>query len=208
LTHGGACPQTRRVIREHRRPRESVAAPPSPDREAAGRGGHRQASGASTGTPDAWVPEDVPGADAAAASVPAKLPAVSFLGLDRRRLAWALAAIVAAWILFTFARQVGEAADASARAERARAANATLAAELDRLRAELQLIQEPRYIALQARAFGVGGRGERQFTLEAGAPTLPPDAPGSASKRIGYREVTRTPLEAWIQLLFGPPAGG
>ncbi len=137
-----------------------------------------------------------------------QLPAVSFLGLDRRRLAWALAAVVAAWILLTFARQVGEAADAAARADRARAENATLAAQLDRLRAELQLIQEPRYVALQARAFGVGGRGERQFTLQAGAPSLPPDAPGSASQRIGYREVARTPLDAWIELLFGAGPGG
>ncbi|MCU0504799.1 MAG: hypothetical protein MUE82_03340 [Chloroflexi bacterium] len=197
------------MIREHRRPRESAGAPLPADRGAAAGRATAPAVGGSATTPSATAPSvvDPLATVEGGATAAAPLPAVSLLGLDRRRLAWIVAAVVAAWILFTFARQVGEAAEASARADRARAANTTLAAELDRLRAELQLIQEPRYVALQARAYGVGGRGERQFTLEAGAPTLPPDAPGSASKRIGYREVTRTPLDAWIQLLFGTPSG-
>jgi hypothetical protein len=179
------------VIREHRRPREPDGTPRPADRAA--------------GAPQVPVPAPPETPEAAG---PVALPSIFLAGLDRRRLAWILAAAVAAWILFTFARQVGEAAEAAGRADRARAANATLAAQLDRLRAELELIQEPRYVALQARAYGVGGRGERQFTLEVGAPSLPPDAPGSASKRIGYREVTRTPLQAWITLLFGAPPGG
>jgi cell division protein FtsB len=180
------------VIREHRRPRESSGTPLTTDGPTGG------------GRPAERPAQDAP----VAAQGPAQLPSLPLAGFDRRRLAWILAAAVAAWILFTFARQVSEAADATARADRARAANATLAEELDRLRAELQLIQEPRYVALQARAYGVGGRGERQFTLQAGAPSLPPDAPGSASTRIGYRDVTRTPLEAWLQLLFGSSSGG
>ena len=179
------------MIREHRRPREPGGTPRSAD-----------PAPVAPQTPVSSSPET----QAAAATT--ALPSIPLAGLNRRRLAWILAAAVAAWILFTFARQVGEAAEAVARADRARAANSTLAVQLDRLRAELELIQEPRYVALQARAYGVGGRGERQFTLEVGAPSLPPDAPGSASKRIGYREVTRTPLEAWITLLFGAPPGG
>jgi hypothetical protein len=118
-----------------------------------------------------------------------------------------VACVVAGWILLAFARQVGEAAEATARADRTRAENASISAELDRLRAELAFIQEPRFIALQARAYGVGGRRERPFTLGVAAPPLPPDAPGSASQRVGYRTVERTPLEAWIQVLFGGRPG-
>jgi len=183
------------MIREHRRPREGAAAPAQADeRQPAA---PREAVTAAPGV-----------AEPAAAATPAQLPALPLAGLTRRRLAWILAAAVAVWILFTFARQVSEAADATARAERARTANTTLLAELDRLRAELAFIQRPEYVGLQARAYGVGGRGERQFTLAAGAPTLPPDAPGSATQRVGYRVETRTPLDAWITLLFDPGSGG
>jgi hypothetical protein len=183
------------MIREHRRPREGAAAPaPADDRLSA--------------TPSDAVPAAPGLAGPAAAATPAQLPSIPLAGLTRRRLAWILAAAVAVWILFTFARQVSEAADATARAERARAANATLIDQLERLRAELAFIQQPEFVALQARAYGVGGRGERQFTLSAGAPTLPPDAPGSATQRVGYRVETRTPLDAWITLLFDPGSGG
>jgi hypothetical protein len=137
---------------------------------------------------------------AVAAPSLANLPIV---GLTRRRLAWIVAALVAGWILFTFARQVGEAADATARAERVRAENATVSAELERLTAELTFIQDPRFVAQQARAYGIGTRKERPFTLAADASPVPVDAPGSDTRRIGYREVVRTPLEAWGQLLFG-----
>lgn len=146
------------------------------------------------------------GPDGAAEASPS-LPSVSVAGLSRKRLAWIVACVVAGWILLTFARQVGEAAEASARADRTRADNASITAELDRLRAELTFIQDPRFITLQARAYGVGTRREKPFTLAVGAPPLPPDAPGSASQRVGYRPLERTPLEAWIQLLFGERPG-
>jgi hypothetical protein len=133
------------------------------------------------------------------------LPSVAVAGLSRKRLAWIVACVVAGWILLTFARQVGEAADATARADRARAENGSISAELDRLRAELMYIQQPRFVAQQARAYGVGGRREHAFTLRVDAPTLPADAPGSASQRVGYRTSERSPLQAWIQVLFGSP---
>ncbi len=185
------------MIREHRRPRKGLDSPASSG----------SPSGGASIAPDAPGPDDSAGIESEVAAA-AALPRIPLAGLSRRRLAWVLAAVVAAWVLFTFARQVGEAADASARAERARATNASLATQLERLQAELTIIQEPRFVALQARAYGVGGHGERGFTLAAGAPSLPPDAPGSASQRIGYREVRRTPLEAWLTLLFGRPSGG
>src|SRR6187551_2793275 len=43
----------------------------------------------------------------------------------------------------------------------------------------------------------------RAETLVANAPTLPPDAPGSAGSRVGARN-SGTPLESWLTLLFGP----
>jgi hypothetical protein len=135
------------------------------------------------------------------------LPPVAIAGLSRKRLAWIVACVVAGWILLTFARQVGEAADATARADRARTENASIAAELGRLQGELAYIQQPRFVAQQARAYGVGGRREHPFTLQVGAPQLPANAPGSASQRVGHRTTERTPLQAWIQVLFGPDPG-
>ena len=141
--------------------------------------------------------------EAAAAVAAPTLSSLPIAGLTRRRLAWIVAALVAGWILFTFARQVGEAADATARAERVRAENATISAELERLTEELTFIQDPRFVAQQARAYGIGARKERPFTLAADASPVPADAPGSATRRIGYRQEARTPLEAWAQVLFG-----
>lgn len=149
---------------------------------------------------DEQPPEDAP-------ATPPSLPSVAVAGLSRKRLAWIVACVVAGWILLTFARQVGEAADATARADRARAENGSIAAELARLQGELAYIQQPRFVAQQARAYGVGGRREHPFTLQVGSPPLPADAPGSASQRVGYRATERSPLQAWIQVLFGPAPG-
>ena len=41
------------------------------------------------------------------------------------------------------------------------------------------------------------------FTLAAGAPSLAPNAPGSASVRLGAPTSTN-PLDRWLTLLFGP----
>ena len=45
---------------------------------------------------------------------------------------------------------------------------------------------------------------EIPFALAADAPSLPPDAPGSAALRVGGQSTARSPLEAWLDLLFGP----
>jgi len=158
-------------------------------------------AGTTLAIPPVRVPADEePGVAAGASPSLGTLP---IAGFTRRRLAWIVAALVAGWILLTFARQVGEAADATARADRVRAENVTIAADLARLTAELAFISDPRFVAQQARAYGIGARKERPFTLEAGASPLPGDAAGSETRRVGYREVERTPLDAWTQLLFG-----
>jgi hypothetical protein len=81
--------------------------------------------------------------------------------------------------------------------------NAARRSEIAGLERELQRIQQTRFVAQQARGYGLGSSKEIAFTLGASAPTLPPDAPGSAALRVGARN-SETPLDSWLTLLFGP----
>lgn len=130
------------------------------------------------------------------------LSALPIAGITQRRLAIVLGALVAAWMVLLFARQVGEASAASARAEAMIAENAARHAEIAALERELDRIQQRRYILLEARAHGLGGHKEIAFTLDPDASPLPPDAPGSAAARVGAA-ATVSPLESWLTLLFG-----
>jgi cell division protein FtsB len=135
------------------------------------------------------------------------LPSLSSLpiaGLSRRRLAFLAAGLVTAWIVVAFARQVGEASAATARLEGLEASNTRLAGQVSALQREYELIQRQAWIEQQARAYGLGGRRDVPFALAAGAPSLAPDAPGSAAVRLGAEPDTTTPLESWLTLLFGP----
>jgi hypothetical protein len=69
---------------------------------------------------------------------------------------------------------------------------------------ELTLIQERRYIDQQARAYRLGTAREIPFVLAADAPALGGDAPGSAANRLGAPVDTRSPLDHWLAVLFGP----
>jgi hypothetical protein len=130
------------------------------------------------------------------------LSALPIAGITQRRLAIMLGALVAAWMVLLFARQVGEASAASARAEAMIAENAARQAEIAALERELDRIQQRRYVLLEARAHGLGGHKEIAFTLDPDAPPLPPDAPGSAAARVGAPESV-SPLESWLTVLFG-----
>ncbi len=132
------------------------------------------------------------------------LSALSVAGITRRRVGWVAAALVSAWIVIVFARQAGEAATASNRADEIARDNAALATEVSALEHELDLIERPAYIAQQARAYGVGSPQEIPFTLDPSIPDPGPDAPGSAALRVGAHEERPTPLESWLSLLFGP----
>jgi hypothetical protein len=131
------------------------------------------------------------------------LASLPIAGITRRRLATLLGALLAAWIVVLFARQVSEAAAATARAESMLQANEAKRAEIAGLEQELNRIQQPRFILQQARGYGLGGSKEIAFTLAPGASPLPEDAPGSAAKRVGA-ETSGSPLEHWLTLLFGP----
>jgi cell division protein FtsB len=127
-------------------------------------------------------------------------------GLTRRRIAILLGALVAAWVIVLFARQVSEASEATARADAMRASNAQLEIDVAALENERSLISKPEYIGQAARSYRLGDPDEIPFTIADGAPSLPPDAPGSATVRLGAKPDETTPLESWARLLFGDPA--
>jgi cell division protein FtsB len=132
---------------------------------------------------------------------PATLPMPS---LSRRRVLAAAAILLAAWMAISFARQVSEATAATDRAAEMRAGNAALQAEVSQLQADLSRVQDRQYILIQGRAVGLGARGEIPFALAADAPSLPPDAPGSAAVRLGAVTTDESPLDAWLAALLGP----
>jgi cell division protein FtsB len=132
------------------------------------------------------------------------LSSLSIAGITRRRVGWACAALIAAWVVVIFARQASEGAAAASRADQISHDNVALAAEVAALEHELQTIERPAYVSQQARAYGLGTDKEIPFALDPAVPSPGPDAPGSASTRVGAAEERVTPLESWLSLLFGP----
>lgn len=147
------------------------------------------------------TPTAAPDEARAARLDPAALPMPS---LSRRRVVTAAGVIAASLLALSFVRQVGEATAATERATELRAGNAGLRDQVARLERDLGHVQDPRFISLQARAYGLGGPREIPFALAAGAPALAPDAPGSAAVRLGAEPATTSPLDAWLEVLFGP----
>jgi cell division protein FtsB len=144
---------------------------------------------------------------APAAGQPAvSLAGLGIAGLSRRRVGIAVTALVALWIVIGFAGQASAAARAADRAVQEQATNEALAANVASLRDELDLVQTQRWILQQARAYGLGSTSERPFEIAADAPSLAPDAPGSPARRLGSAVVQRSPLDAWLDALFGPGA--
>ena len=78
------------------------------------------------------------------------------------------------------------------------------------LRTEWALLNEPERLAeLSQRHLGLRTLAPEQFVpvaeIAARLPApLPPDAPGSASVRVGSDAGQATPFERWMELLFGP----
>ena len=141
----------------------------------------------------------------AAAGAPANLSDLPVAGLTRRRVALLIAALIAAWMIVLFARQVGEASEATTRADGMRAANVTLDREVAAAQSELDLIQRLPYIEQQAREYRMGHPREIPFVLADDAPPLAEDAPGSAAVRLGAVVERASPLDSWLDLLFGSP---
>lgn len=155
-------------------------------------------------TPDVEAPEPVGPGTPTRGSGSVSLADLPVAGLTRRRIALLLGALVAAWVIVLFARQVGQASEASARADAMRASNAALTTTVASLQSEVALIQRQEFVEQQARAYRLGTPREIPFTLADNAPSLPPDAPGSAAVRLGSVTEKPSPLASWIKLLFGP----
>ncbi len=132
------------------------------------------------------------------------LAGLGIAGVSRRRVAWAVLAIVAAWIVLGFAGQAATSARAGEQAAVAATQKAEAVAETAALHRELELVIQDRWILQQARAYQLGSRHERPFALAPGAPDLPPSAPGSAARRLGAEVEEVSPIEAWLEVLFGP----
>jgi hypothetical protein len=156
---------------------------------------------ASAETGEDLPPEHAPGFQPFGPGGP-DLAALPIAGITQRRVAILLGAVVAAWIVLLFARQVGDASAASTRAEAMIAENAVRHAEIAGLERELNRIQQRRFILQQARAHGLGGHNEVAFTLDPDAPPLSASAPGSAALRVGA-PASVTPLESWLSIVFG-----
>jgi cell division protein FtsB len=149
-------------------------------------------------------PDEANPADAVDATSAQDLTGLTVAGLTRRRVAFLAAAFVAAWIVILFARQVGQASEATRRLQDLGAGNESLTAQVASLERELQLIQRQEYIKQAARGYGLGRGREIPFTLKPGAPPLSANAPGSASVRLGASDASQSPLESWLSVLFGP----
>ena len=103
------------------------------------------------------------------------LAALPIAGITRRRVAILASVMLAAWIVIAFARQVGEASAATARADDIASANAALRIEVGAL--ERGSISSPASVTSSSRsAYGLGGPREIAFALEKDAPALPVDA--------------------------------
>ncbi len=132
------------------------------------------------------------------------LAGLGFAGVSRRRVAWIGLTLAAAFVVVGFAGQAADAARATTRVVDERARNAEVASRTEALRQELQLVTEKRWVLQQARAYRLGSRAERPFALAPGAPALADDAPGSPTRRLGADPTPPSPIEGWLEVLFGP----
>ena len=132
------------------------------------------------------------------------LAGLGIAGISRRRAAWVGVVALAAWVVVGLAGQAASAAQATGDLQVARAQYAAAQAQTDALQRELALVTQSRWVLQQARAYQLGARNERPFALAPGAPSLPPDAPGSPARRVGAQVAQVSPLESWLQVLFGP----
>jgi hypothetical protein len=113
-----------------------------------------------------------------------------------------VAGLFALWLVGVFARQVGDAATAANQADQMRARNVAMERDVASLEAELKLIKQPAFISEMARGYLLGSPREVPFSV-GNAPPLPPDAPGSAGIRPDSQTQATSPLDSWLQALFG-----
>ena len=129
------------------------------------------------------------------------LPTPPPLPFHARQVAAVIGLLLVVWIVLVFARAVAATSAARDRAASLRADNAAQEARLAAEQDELTIVQGQPFVRLQARAYGLGSPGERPFSLAADAPSPRPITPLGAPP-VPSRPPA--PVEAWLDLLFGP----
>jgi cell division protein FtsB len=117
-----------------------------------------------------------------------------------RTMALVAVGAVAVWLVLVFGSALARSDAVEREAAQARAELAALEQRLEAGRAEIELMQTDHFLSMQARAYGRGRTGERPFALEAGAPSAVPIVPLGARPEVVE---SPTPLEEWLELLFG-----
>jgi hypothetical protein len=123
--------------------------------------------------------------------------------LRRVHLALIALAIAGVWLVFVFAKALGDVDHATAIHQGIAAETETLQARLDADRREQEIVQTDAFQRMQARAYGMGTTGEIVFTLSLDAPSAPPIAPLGASAARVAGDAGSSPLDAWLKILFG-----
>ncbi|MEI6155641.1 MAG: hypothetical protein WCP88_00330 [bacterium] len=128
----------------------------------------------------------------------------------RRRTSTARGAIILAGqallillFLIAFTRSAIGLIDVNTRLSKLRDETAALQARADALTAERVLLDDAAFLELVARGYSLGSTVERPFVLAADAGPLADDAPGSSARRFSPDAPTSSPLNAWLDLLFG-----
>jgi hypothetical protein len=125
------------------------------------------------------------------------------LPLTRRRLALLVGGLFALWLVGVFARQVGEASSAANQADLMRARNVAMEQDVAALEQEIRLIKQPAFVSQMARGYLLGTPREIPFVVDPNAPPVATDAPGSIGIKGDTAGKSNSPLDAWLQVLFG-----
>lgn len=112
-------------------------------------------------------------------------------------------ALIVALFVVEFGRNLIGVIQVNSRLAQLRDETAALQARADALTAERVLLDDAAFLELVARGYSLGSAVERPFVLAADAPPLPEDAPGSSARRFSPDAPTRSPLDAWLDLLLG-----
>jgi hypothetical protein len=111
-----------------------------------------------------------------------------------------LVAALAVWLVVVFGRALTDVNEATQRQQVLTAESQALTQRLEAGRHELELVQTDAFQRLQARSFGMGESGELVFSLQPGTPDAPPIARLGGT---GAALSALSPLDAWLELLFG-----
>jgi hypothetical protein len=112
-------------------------------------------------------------------------------------------ALVVTLFVVEFGRNLIGVIQVNTRLAQLRDETAALQARADALTAERVLLDDAAFLELVARGYSLGSAVERPFVLAADAAPLPEDAPGSEARRVSPDAPTRSPLDAWLDLLLG-----